>query len=72
MQKKLKLNGSMTKRSYSTFKVRRGSHEEIALVQGKEQWLYFAAAAMKIPHVQGKRNTSEMVRAARGIRQQTH
>ena len=40
--------------SYSMFKIRRGSHEEIALVQGKEQWLYFAAAAMKIPHVQGK------------------
>ena len=32
-------------RSYSTFKVRRGSGEEIALVQGKEQWLYFAGAA---------------------------
>ena len=30
------------KRSYSTFKVRRGN-----LVQGKEQWLYFAGAAMK-------------------------
>ena len=34
-------------RSYSTFKVRRGSHEEIPLVQGKEQWLRFAGAAMK-------------------------
>ena len=34
-------------RSYSTFKVRRGSREEIALVQGKEQWLRFAGAAMK-------------------------
>ena len=30
------------KRSYSTFKVRRGD-----LVQGKEQWLRFAGAAMK-------------------------
>ena len=30
-------------RSYSTFKVRRGGHEEIPLVQGKEQWLRFAA-----------------------------
>ena len=29
-------------RSYSTFKVRRGD-----LVQGKEQWLCFAGAAMK-------------------------
>ena len=36
------------KRSYSTYKVRRGSHEEILLVQGKEQWLRFAGAAMKI------------------------
>ena len=30
-----------------TFKVRRGSCEEIPLVQGKEQWLHFAGAAMK-------------------------
>ena len=29
-------------RSYCTFKVRRGD-----LVQGKEQWLHFAGAAMK-------------------------
>ena len=35
------------KRSYSTFKVRRGGGEEIPLVQGKEQWLCFAGAAMK-------------------------
>ena len=34
-------------RSYSTFKVRRGDGEEIPLVQGKEQWLPFARAAMK-------------------------
>ena len=34
-------------RSYSTFKVRRGSREEIALIQGKEQWLRFAGAAVK-------------------------
>ena len=34
-------------RSYSTFKVRRGSREEIPLVQGKEQWLHFAGAAVK-------------------------
>ena len=34
-------------RSYSTFKVRRGSHEETPLVQGKEQQLSFAGAAMK-------------------------
>ena len=34
-------------RSYSTFKVRRGGHEEIPLVQGKEQQLRFAGAAVK-------------------------
>ena len=33
--------------SYSTFKVRRGGHEEIPLVQGMEQWLRFAGAAVK-------------------------
>ena len=29
------------------FKFRRGGGEEIPLVQGKEQWLRFAAAAVK-------------------------
>ena len=33
--------------AYSTFKVRRGGREEIPLVQGKEQWLHFAGAAVK-------------------------
>ena len=35
------------KMSYSVFKVRRGGCEEIPLVQGKEQWLRFAGAALK-------------------------
>ena len=35
------------KRSYSMFKVRRGSGEEIPLVQRKEQWLCFAGAVVK-------------------------
>ena len=35
------------KRSYSTFKVRRGGGEEIPLIQGKEQRPRFAGAAMK-------------------------
>ena len=35
------------KRIYSTFKVRRGSHEETPLIQGKEQQLSFAGAAVK-------------------------
>ena len=34
-------------RSYSTFKVRRGGREEIPLVQGREQRLCFAGAAVK-------------------------
>ena len=34
-------------RSYSTFKVTRGSSEEKPLVQGKEQLLRFAGAALK-------------------------
>ena len=34
-------------RSYSTFKVRRDGREEIPLVQGKEQQLHFAGAAVK-------------------------
>ena len=34
-------------RSYSIFKVKRGGHEEIPLVQGKEQRMCFAGAAMK-------------------------
>ena len=29
------------------FKLRRGDHEEIPLIQGKEQWLCFAGAAVK-------------------------
>ena len=33
--------------SYPTFKVRRGSGEEILLIQGKERWLSFAGAAVK-------------------------
>ena len=38
---------SVAERSYSTFKVRRGGSEEIPLVQGKEQQLHFAGAAVK-------------------------
>ena len=32
---------------HSMFKVRRGGNKEIPLVQGKEQWLCFAGAAVK-------------------------
>ena len=48
-------------------KFRKGDGEEIPLIQGKEQQLCFAGAAMKrYPHVQGKRNPSKMVGVARG------
>ena len=35
------------KRSYSMFKVRRGGGKEIPFIQGKEQQLHFAGAAVK-------------------------
>ena len=48
-------------------KVRNGGGKEIRLIQGKEQRLCFAGAAVKrYPHVQGKRNPSKMVGVARG------
>ena len=44
----LRLRGRrMAERSYSMSKVRRGSREEIPLVQGKEERLCFAGAAVK-------------------------
>ena len=48
------------------FKVRRGGREEIPLIQGKERRLHFAGAAVKIPHIQGKRNPSKTVGVSRG------
>ena len=46
--KELQLRGCRrSEKSYSTFKVRRGCGEEIPLIQGKEQWLRFAGAAVK-------------------------
>ena len=46
--KELQLLGCRrAERSYSMFKVRSGGHEEIPLVQGKEQRLRFARAALK-------------------------
>ena len=54
-------------------KVRNSGSKETPLVQGKEQRLCFAGAAVKrYPHVQGKRNPSKMVGVARGFRGQTH
>ena len=48
MSKEWRLCGHRrAKRSYSMFKVRRGGCEEILIIQGKEQWLCFAGAAVK-------------------------
>ena len=48
MSKERWLHGSRrAERSYSTFKIRRGNCEEISLIQGKEEWLCFAGAAVK-------------------------
>ena len=48
MSKERWLHGCrMVWRSYPTLKVRKGGGEEIPLVQGKEQWLRFAGAAVK-------------------------
>ena len=41
----------------SHLKVRKGGGEEIPLVQGKEQWLCFAGAAMKRYHTPKVRQT---------------
>ena len=51
MSKERRLLGCRrAERSYSTFKVRRGGGEDIPFVQGKEQRLRFAGAAMKRYH----------------------
>ena len=48
MSKELGLLGQRrAKRSYSTFKVRRGGGEEIPLFQGKEQRLHIDGAALE-------------------------
>ena len=63
-------------RSYSMFKVSRGGCEEIPLVQGKEQRLRFAGAAVKrYPKSKrnpSRRNPSKMVGIMRDIKGQTH
>ena len=59
-------------RSYSTFKVRRGGSEEIPLMQGKEQRLHFAGAAMKrYPTSKVRENQVRRLVLQEGIRGQT-
>ena len=53
-------------RSYSTFKVRRGSCVEIPLIQGKKAAVLCWSSCEEIPHVQGKSNSSQTVDVARG------
>ena len=54
-------------RSYSTFKVRRGSREKTPLVQGKEQRLRFAGPAVKrYPTSKVREIPSKTVGFARG------
>ena len=60
-------------RSYSMFKVRRGGYEEIHLVQGKEQQLRFAGAAVKRYPTSKVRETQVRRQVLQeGIRGQTH
>ena len=48
-------------------KVRKGSGEEIPLIQGKEQRRGLCWSSQEeIPYAQGKRNPSKMVSVARG------
>ena len=54
-------------------KVRRGGGEEIPLVQGKEQCLRFAGAAVKrYPTPKVRETQVRRLGVARGIRGQTH
>ena len=58
MSKERWLHGRRRAKSkYSTFKVRRDSGEEIPLIQGKEQQLRFAGAAVKRYHTSRVRET---------------
>ena len=60
-------------RSYSMSKVRRGSREERPLVQGKEQWLRFAGAAVKRYPTSKVRETQVRQQVLQeGIKGQTH
>ena len=60
-------------RSYPTLKVRKGGGEEIPFVQGKEQQLRFAGAAVKRYLTSKVRETQVRQWVLReGIRRQTH
>ena len=55
-------------------KVRKGGGEEISLVQGKEQWLHFAGAAVKrypTPKVRETQDSRCCKRASEGKHSET-
>ena len=59
--------------SYPMLKVRKGGSEEIPLVQGKEQWLCFAGAAVKrYPTPKARETQVRREVLQEGIRGQTH
>ena len=63
----------MATSSYPTLKVRKGSDEEIPLVQGKEQWLHFAGAAVKrYPTSKVRETQVRWYMLQEGVRGQTH
>ena len=54
-------------------KIRKGGGEEITLVQGKEQWLRFAGAAVKrYPMPKVRETQVRRLVLQEGIRRQTH
>ena len=54
------------------FKVRRGGCEEIPLVQGKEQWLCFAGAAVKTYPTSKEQRLRRCRRAGRSVSHDVH
>ena len=55
-----------TERSYSTFKVRRGSGEAISSSKVRSSGCTLLEQREEIPHIQGKRKPSKSVGVARG------
>ena len=60
------------KRSYSTFRFRRGVCEEIPSFKARSNDRTLLEHHKEIPHVQDKRYPSKMVGVVRGIRGETH
>ena len=75
MSKEWQLRGCRrVERTYSMFRVRRGGHEEIRVIKGKEQQLCFAGAAMKrypTPKVRETQESRCCERASEGTHTET-